>query len=389
MIGDRSLSKISGDGGKRYIPARSNGSARALAWIEQQLSYCRNKDIDCTESQEASFVGIPFVLPKRLLDVSHAINGQLVTLKDSKDIADSRASNRPSYMTFSHRWGADPGLELNSSTRHMLYAGLPIDKLPPLFRDCARLVAKLGCSYIWIDSMCIQQDDEGDWLEQASQMIGIYTFSELNVCASWSLSQDSLHIERSPLKMTDCIIRPKWTCFPTDALRIDRDMNWKHVNHCDLVKRGWVFQERLLAPRVVHFTNQHLMWECRTRYATEPDFQETPKTSMGTFRSSPQDLALILPPIRSTPTKVLEFWLSLLGECSSKLTTFEKDRLFAVAGIAGIFKMAIFKLAQIEVTYHAGLWDFEFVRQMVWYAVRTRSTGLTCRPKIYLAPTWS
>jgi hypothetical protein len=45
-------------------------------------------------------------------------------------------------------------------------------------------------------------------------------------------------------------------------------VHWNTLGHSDLLRayplltRGWVYQERLLSPRVLHFTQKELVWEC-------------------------------------------------------------------------------------------------------------------------------
>ncbi|KAL2691261.1 hypothetical protein Neosp_001642 [[Neocosmospora] mangrovei] len=58
------------------------------------------------------------------------------------------------------------------------------EELPTLFQDVITLLRKLGLSYLWIDSMCIIQDDDDDWLEQSAQMAVIYSHSYLNLAAA-------------------------------------------------------------------------------------------------------------------------------------------------------------------------------------------------------------
>ena len=46
----------------------------------------------------------------------------------------------------------------------------PYSILPKTYRDALAVVASVGMRYIWIDSLCIIQDDENDWKQQSSVM---------------------------------------------------------------------------------------------------------------------------------------------------------------------------------------------------------------------------
>ncbi|KAK0622333.1 hypothetical protein B0T14DRAFT_601121 [Immersiella caudata] len=105
-----------------------------------------------------------------------------------------------------------------------------------------------------------------------------------------------------------------------------------------LTGRGWVYQERLLSPRVLHFGHTDLYWECnnvatcqcgkwrqsgsRHRYAAFPKVSHT-----GTVQS-----------VSEGDTAVLRYrWQRIVTEFSSMAVTYESDRLPAVAGIARQF----------------------------------------------------
>lgn len=41
------------------------------------------------------------------------------------------------------------------------------------------------------------------------------------------------------------------------------------ISNSPLSQRGWCFQERILSPRILHYTNQCIYWECREEYRCE------------------------------------------------------------------------------------------------------------------------
>lgn len=62
--------------------------------------------------------------------------------------------------------------------------GIPWELLPTTFRDAIQVTKGLGIRYLWIDSLCIIQDDDVDWKEESSKMASIYQNSFLTICAT-------------------------------------------------------------------------------------------------------------------------------------------------------------------------------------------------------------
>jgi len=53
-------------------------------------------------------------------------------------------------------------------------SGLPLNILPPTIRDAVTIARCLGLQYIWIDCLCIIQDDPIDWEIEAAKMGSYY-----------------------------------------------------------------------------------------------------------------------------------------------------------------------------------------------------------------------
>ena len=58
----------------------------------------------------------------------------------------------------------------------------------------------LGYRYLWIDSLCIVQDDQEDWDREATLMYNVYTNAECNLAAAASRdSSGGLFFKRTGL----------------------------------------------------------------------------------------------------------------------------------------------------------------------------------------------
>ena len=87
------------------------------------------------------------------------------------------------YAAPSHCWGSVQPLTLNTHTKHHLEEGLPLDAFPKTFQDAFRVIQQLAIPYIWIDSLCIVQDDHDDWVHESARMCDVYGNAHLTIAA--------------------------------------------------------------------------------------------------------------------------------------------------------------------------------------------------------------
>jgi hypothetical protein len=65
------------------------------------------------------------------------------------------------------------------------------ESIPRTFQDAITFARHLGLAYIWIDSLCIVQDDLMDWQEQSGIMTTIYSNSYITLAAAVSDGPES------------------------------------------------------------------------------------------------------------------------------------------------------------------------------------------------------
>ncbi|EKG12647.1 heterokaryon incompatibility protein [Macrophomina phaseolina MS6] len=155
-----------------------------------------------------------------------------------------------------------------------------------------------------------------------------------------------------------------------------------------LTQRGWVFQERMLSPRVVHLGMEQLWWEC-TDIGFASEFLPT-----GLLRDHPQ-FALghvpfkIVEPVEKptagvnsscTTLSMTDKWHSMVVHYSSLTLNFpEKDVFAALSGVAERYA------ALLDDEYIAGHFLSMMPQDLCWI-----SFGLErSRTLSYRAPTWS
>ncbi|KAK3381804.1 heterokaryon incompatibility protein-domain-containing protein [Podospora didyma] len=101
---------------------------------------------------------------------------------------------------------------------------IPLNSLPLTIRDAVAVVEGIGKRYLWVDALCIVQDDEEDVNEQVSQMQYIYRKSWVTISAAAAKSNLRLSNERQNFHHSDIwayIVR-RYTkldlIFPSDKL---------------------------------------------------------------------------------------------------------------------------------------------------------------------------
>ena len=88
------------------------------------------------------------------------------------------------YCKLSHYWGRVVIKTLQRENIQLFQEEIPADGLTKTFKDVILAASRLGFQYVWIDSLCIIQDNSEDWEREASMMADVYAGSKLNFAAT-------------------------------------------------------------------------------------------------------------------------------------------------------------------------------------------------------------
>jgi hypothetical protein len=137
----------------------------SLDWAKQQLATCVLSHPSCGIGSSASSSGS--FLPTRLINLSPLERDANIFLQDRETIQ----SGSP-YVALSYSWGTGPrpACVTTAETLKANQQGIPWGALPATFRDTIHVARQLGISYLWIDSVCIIQDDEEEWVREGGTM---------------------------------------------------------------------------------------------------------------------------------------------------------------------------------------------------------------------------
>ena len=356
---------------------RSQVSADPLS--ESTLNIARQWMKDCISTHSDCYTLDEAFTPTRLIDVG--------TPGQDPFLVESKVPSR--YLSLSHCWGKTQNIVTTTNNLLAHKSRIPFSFLSQTFKDAIYITRKLGVQFLWIDSLCILQDSVLDWERESALMGSIYMDSILTIAATDAADGDQgfLSPRRSACPLPFSINHPMigsiadtvwvaaWTPHFDDA-----------IEQAPLSKRAWVTQERLLPPRILHFTKTKIMWECRTQTETEgsPDTRRSKLTltedSGYHWYSSSQFSQYLDNRITSADefSEFLNIWHLVVSEYSQKMLTISTDKLPALSGLAAQFQRITGD------TYYAGLWEKNFLHSLCWEACMPYK-----RPSTYLAPSWS
>ena len=229
-----------------------------VGWLDECIQ-CHQK---CQQPGKAHFGEASTTLPARVIDVGPSKGACENFVKITENF-------RGPYVALSHCWGTARHLvtERNSIESHK--KGISFQDLPKTFQDAVILTKDIGLRYVWIDSLCIIQDDIKDWNNEAAKMADVYQNAYCTIAATGSQGdQEGIFIQRS--KQDVCSLRYSGANTYIAATYIEDDVAaMKELHISPLSPRAWTMQERLVSRRALHFTKSRVIWECCSRFETE------------------------------------------------------------------------------------------------------------------------
>ena len=240
-------------------------------------------------------------------------------------------------------------------------------RLPTAVKDAILLVPKLGENYLWIDCLCIVQDDEKT-REQVDHMGDIYSGAHFTIIAAtfWGGLSNSWVGDRGHGTV--------------EGLYSD-------LYNSTWATRGWTFQEQMLSKRAVVFSHRFMFWECQ-ECVWSPDGPRPGKT---TTRSHSYKV-----PHYEKANRILsscypdfDLYTEMISLYNSRCFTYPQDVLPAFAGILAILGR------NFPSGFHYGLPRIHLDIALLWQPfrkarrrVRTDQDCGTIAPKAHL-PSWS
>lgn len=341
---------------------------RAAKW----LSYCLDHDKECAPPNSD-------FMPRRLLNVG-SLDGT------SEPFLFEPAQTSP-YVCLSYCWGTYTG-DVIKTTRSNLdshYQCIPAELLPRTIYDAVILCRGLKIQNLWVDSLCIIQDDINSWLHESGQMRDIYLNSCFTIAAEEPASCKLGFLGKQRFGS------PEWQQRFTTNVPIEvggpgkeifirpKDVHSREKNErCSLDKRGWCLQESILPNRRLCFNGNEMIWECLCRKICD--------CGHTLWIPEPARYRTLGVSIKSGSSQPYENWRSLVEEYSDRSLTHKTDKLSAISGLAKMIDRSLHDAGASDI-YLAGLWKREFVSDLTWRVVSFEPDTQDNRQ--YRAPSWS
>jgi hypothetical protein len=261
-----------------------------------------------------------------------------------------------------------------------LLTEVPQGALQNVYRDAIAFCRRLGVRYIWIETLCIIQDDADDWESESTKM-GAY-YGQCYVClaaTSVSSHDDRCSTSTSQRRFTgDGVDGSPYSIWVGPATTHISD--GKHAEHFPLLTRAWVYQERRLSPRVLHFFHNEIFFECASMDVCECRRPPISTFIADTYWTKNQEtyiaghrLLFDIDESQDEKEHTKREWHAFVNGYSALDLTYAKDRLPALAGLANLTRRRR-EAAQIPTgRYLAGLWEAQLASDMAWPVGKTLS----------------
>lgn len=308
-----------------------------------------------SEIDESSFAPI---LPKRMIKLGERA--------ETARLVETPPNAR--YAALSYCWGRNATFMTVKDTLAQNAENIPMGDLPQTIRDAFCLTKELRLDYLWVDAICIVQKDRQEWEEESQKMGHIYSNATIVLAATRSKGvHKGIFEQRSatPLSRDDEALG--------SSMRARRNLNHEIIISCrtksdywwkkyievtfPLLTRGWGFQERMLATRIVHFTPTELVWECQRSRRCECGVMESDLYPVMNNLGSALRMCLKQ---TNDERSMRQMWREIVNSYSVRILTQIDDKLPALSGIAGLLKDCSGD------NYCAGLWERSLPFDLLW-----------------------
>jgi hypothetical protein len=328
------------------------------------------------------------------------------------------------YVALSYMWGdgGPPSLRLLNHTvgRSLVDLQRKINwsELTSTHQHAIQVARELGYNYIWIDALCVIQNDDNDWAIEAPRLPKIYGNADLTIVAGRSndYKKGFLNPTLIPIVQPAQIPVPSLDNQPTDKCWFSFPRT-RTIGITDT--RGWCFQEALFSRRMIIYGEEQLSFRCHEnhyfedghvvtiqkdfwydlairnrggyRYSLPIDYART-KVQAGNNTAGTTPIKNVT---RQQKSDILYRWHLLAQEFSARSFYDPTDNHAALSGTAIIFQEAL-SVVYNSPRYMAGLWDVNMVRGLLWEidpdspsALPVRKDNNGTQTVVSRAPSWS
>lgn len=222
-------------------------SGETFSLVKRWINDCCSHHVECRSSTN------PTELPTRLICVYPV--GTSSKIRANICRGNLLPKDTP-YLTLSHCWGEIEFLTTTRATLSAYECSLPIDSLSRTFQDALLATLELGFLYLWIDSLCIVQDDPEDWKRESHSMYEIYRNASCNISASgFSDGQEGFILDErriDPTLVDVSLARAATQNLFGDKHYLTCAFPWEEMREGPIFRRAWTLQEQLLVSSLMN-----------------------------------------------------------------------------------------------------------------------------------------
>lgn len=380
---DPSSSTVSNRPIARY-PGSSNNLVKIRSWLN-----------DCQEHQNCkTMLG---VMPTRLIEITGTSENIGLRLCQTEEVG------RIPFAALSYCWGGEQPMKCLSSNIVSYGTAIPFEEQLPTVKDAAKVCQGIGLQYLWIDALCIIQDDSNDKSVEIAKMTSIYGSATVTIAAARSSSATEGFLgERFPGPREGATV--SYRCIDGELgsitlVKLD-DHGFEPVEPID--ERGWTLQERLMSSRIIEFGSRQTRWICPETgssggfslegftdgWKRDVNYSSKRRTeALENIRITSSTIDFYGRPRNSQfkeYSKAMQHWEKICETFTERALTISSDRALAISGIAQIFAESSGD------QYIAGLWKSCFHSGLLWkIGHSTLSPKNIPQPTTYQGPSWS
>lgn len=354
-------------------PASENAFSLARGWLQT----CLEEHMSCPEPT-GDF------MPTRLLEILYVQGSRRLRLRYTKQ------GEKERYAALTYCWGLEQPFILTRRTTGQLLTRFNLRDLPPSLRDAVLATEKLGLRFLWVDAICIVQDDEHEKAWEIAQMPLVYSQATVTIAASRASGiGEGFLAERPALGQNS----------PQLVFELPHRFQGGEIGSVVLVpkvrestepldRRAWALQERLLSPRILEYGSLQTRWICQhverdkdltdgvvyNEERSDALFVEAFQTFLADLTGDePSDITM------RKSKDPLSQWHQIVRIYTHRALSLPTDRLPAISGIAERYGRILGD------DYVGGLWRSRLPEELLW----TSDHPLGSSPRKYQGPSWS
>ncbi|KAK4914305.1 hypothetical protein LTR49_017443 [Elasticomyces elasticus] len=271
--------------------------------------------------------------------------------------------------------------------------------IPRTIRDALDLAFKLGYQWLWVDRLCIDQNQELEKLALIPAMSAIFALAEFTIVAA--------HGDDSTAGLPGLGDTERWretvyelklanAAQPVRVIPALPSFNTMQEQSCWRT-RGWTFEEQVFSRRILYVFSDEMWFSCeRSTYRESAGEKSSVGSAGSTWDASgaPPSIASVLQAkfhsdvyVQNRAIDARDFVLAVEHYTSRELT-FEEDRITAFAGVITVQRSPIDHMADRSLLLHGHPLDF-FETALTWHREDDDAVLRTPRNSKPFAPSWS